>query len=137
LDVLAHPKVARALEQELVRIMVHCLTDKETEVNEARGLRRPSIMRRSEQTLEMHSGRPLYKGEICSALGVLERTLRYHGMEHLKIHVATCARLPADHIQRQFPRRCRLFVFTGGALVPEGKRQVVRSGSVALTLFEQ
>jgi AraC-like DNA-binding protein len=82
-DVLAHPEVARALEHELVRTMVHCLTDRETVVIEARGFQRISVMKHFEQLLEANPGSPLYVGDICAAIGVPERTLRSYCMEHL------------------------------------------------------
>jgi AraC-like DNA-binding protein len=57
-DILAHPEVAKALEQELVRVMVACLTDPETEER-------------------------LYITEVCAGIGVSDRTLRLHCQEQL------------------------------------------------------
>ncbi|HEY4041247.1 MAG TPA: helix-turn-helix domain-containing protein [Rhodopila sp.] len=84
-DILAHPEVARAIEQELVRAMIGCLTDRETVATKAPGRQRLSIMRRFEQVLGENPGTPLYLAEICAAVGVSERTLRHQCMEHLGV----------------------------------------------------
>jgi AraC-like DNA-binding protein len=80
-DVLAHPEVARAIEQELVRTMVLCLTE-----GTATGIdctSRKAVMRRFEQIVqEVDTDRPLYVAEICATIGVSDRTLRLHCMEH-------------------------------------------------------
>jgi AraC-like DNA-binding protein len=82
-DLLAHPEVARALEQELVCAMVRCLVaDPATEV-ERNLARRPSVMRRLERFLEQNENQALYIPEICAAINVTDRTLRSHCAEHL------------------------------------------------------
>ena len=80
--ILAHPEVARAIEQELVRTMIGCLTDRET-VCAVPSHERASVMRRFEQVLDENQGNPLYVTEMSAAIGVSERTLRLHCMEHL------------------------------------------------------
>jgi AraC-like DNA-binding protein len=82
-DVLAHPEVTRAIEQELVRTMIGCLTDRGTVATKAPSHRRVSVMRRFEQVLGENQGTPLYVAEICAAVGVSDRTLRLHCIEHL------------------------------------------------------
>ena len=82
-DILAHAEIARAMEDELVRAMVACLTDGAPE-----GQRRPrgqpgAVMRRLERALEANEGRPLYLTELCAAVGVSGRALRSHCQEHL------------------------------------------------------
>ena len=84
-DVLVHPEVAKALEQELVRSMLLCLT---YEGVEARGgiagfQQRVPIMQRFEQAISERPNEPLYVAEICAAIGVQERTLRNHCLYHL------------------------------------------------------
>jgi len=81
-DILAHPEVAKAMEQELVRVMVRCLTESHEPPHEPmhHGVH---VMQRFEQVLEEHRDRPLYLTEICAAIGVAERTLRLRCMEHL------------------------------------------------------
>jgi AraC-like DNA-binding protein len=82
-DVLAHPEVAKAMEQELVRAMIACLMDPEAAESERSRRDRGVIMRRFEQMLEANQDEPLYVTEICAAVGVTDRTLRLHCQEHL------------------------------------------------------
>src|SRR5690349_13482008 len=56
-DILAHPEVAKAIEQELIRVMVGCLTDGNSEHTYSRQQRLP-IMRRFERALEANQGKP-------------------------------------------------------------------------------
>jgi AraC-like DNA-binding protein len=82
-DMLAHPEVAKAIEQELVRAMIACLVDPEAqETYRSSRLRRP-IMRRLEQMLEERLHEPLYVTDVCAGIGVSERSLRQHCQEHL------------------------------------------------------
>ena len=82
-DILAHPEVAKAVEQELVRAMIACLTDPETVESDRFRHPRGAIMRRFEQFLDANQNEPLYVTEICAAIGVTDRTLRSHCQEHL------------------------------------------------------
>lgn len=80
-DILAQPAVARAVEQELILATVRCLT--EGEADPASGHKRLSVMRRLENLLKDAGDRPLHLPEVCGAIGVSERTLRLHCLEHL------------------------------------------------------
>lgn len=81
-DILKLPPVLRALENELIHIMVKCLVDGAAEP--AAGSRRhDTIVARFEEFLEANPDRPLYLAEICAAIGVAERTLRACCEEHL------------------------------------------------------
>lgn len=80
-DILANPEVAKAIEQELVRAMVSCLTEGEA-VGAAREGRRP-IMQRFEQVLEAHEGELIYLTDLCAEMGVSDRILRLHCQEQL------------------------------------------------------
>jgi AraC-like DNA-binding protein len=82
-DILAHPEVARAMEQELVLVMVSCLSDGLEVRNLDSRYRRISIMRRFEEMIEAEQDRPLYVSEICKALGVPARTLQAQCHEKL------------------------------------------------------
>jgi AraC-like DNA-binding protein len=75
-DLLGSPEVARAFEQQLIHLMVRCLTDGEPLKFTAGLNRRRSIVTRFEEFLEANPGRAIYLTEICAALGVAERTLR-------------------------------------------------------------
>src|ERR1700760_323003 len=82
-DTLANPEVAKALEQELVRTMVRCLTEGASVASDRHNYRRLTVMQRFERTLNETGNSPRYLAEICTAIGVPERTLRAHCMEHL------------------------------------------------------
>ena len=75
-DVLASPEVARALEEQLTRLMVRCLTEGNSIKMSVRNRRRGRIVAQFEEYLEANRGRALYLMEICKAIGVAERTLR-------------------------------------------------------------
>jgi AraC-like DNA-binding protein len=99
-DLVAHPEVARAMEQELVRVMVRCLTEGQGRPN------RPAhqgafVMRRFERVLKEHPSRPLYLTEICAAIGVAERTLRLRCMEHLGMSPHRYLLLRRMHLARR------------------------------------
>jgi AraC-like DNA-binding protein len=82
-EILAHAEVVRAMEQQLVRAMIACLTDAATAESFRPSLRRLAVMRQFEQLLEANQDQPLYLPEVCVALGVTDRTLRLHCHEHL------------------------------------------------------
>ena len=82
-DMVAHPEVSRAIEQELVRVMVGCLTDGVAVGPDSLRRKRMPVMRLFERFLEENPGRPLYVTEVCAAIGVVDRTLRLHCLEHL------------------------------------------------------
>jgi hypothetical protein len=68
-DVLAHPEVARALEQGLVQAMVSCLSGGETAESSGAHHRHTVIMRRLEEVLEANPDRTLYVAELCGPRG--------------------------------------------------------------------
>jgi AraC-like DNA-binding protein len=80
---LAVPEVAHGLEQSLIEALVGCLN--QSEVNEASWGQRchETIMRRFHAILENNPNRPIYVPEICAAIRVPERTLRYCCQDHL------------------------------------------------------
>ncbi len=82
-DILAHPEVAWAIEQELVRAIVACLTDGAAVRGPAPPDWRVPVMQRFERVLEANRDRPLYLPEVCRAIGVGDRTLRLRCAEHL------------------------------------------------------
>jgi AraC-like DNA-binding protein len=109
-EILAHPKVAEAIEQELIGVMVRCLTDRALE-RMPPAHERAAVMRRFERALEPNRGRPVYVAEICAAIGVSARTLRHHCMHHLgmgphqylvlrRMHLARRALASADPTSR-------------------------------------
>ncbi|MGY3621429.1 helix-turn-helix domain-containing protein [Bradyrhizobium sp. USDA 10063] len=82
-DILGLPQVLRALENELIRIMVRCLAEGAAVEPSAGSRRHDTIVARFEEFLEANPDRPLYLTEICAAIGVAERTLRASCEEHL------------------------------------------------------
>jgi len=82
-DILARPEVAHALEQELLPVMIRCLTEAEPIEDHAGGRRHAAIIARLEELLAANHDRPLYLAEICAATGASERTLRACCQAHL------------------------------------------------------
>ena len=82
-DILTHTEVAKAMEQELVRAMIACLSVGMIVQTYNFGYQRVPVMVRFEQLLEANQGKSLYVAEICAAIGVSDRTLRAHCQEHL------------------------------------------------------
>jgi AraC-like DNA-binding protein len=82
-EILSHPEVAKALEQELVRTMIACLTDSATEESYRSNRHRSEVMRRFERILDAYPNRPLYIAEVCAEIGASDRTLRSACQEHL------------------------------------------------------
>jgi AraC-like DNA-binding protein len=82
-DILAHPEVSKAIEQELIRAIVACVSDSAPQESASRHGLRLNTMRRFEQLLDSRQDEPLYIPEICAALGVTDRTLRSRCQEHL------------------------------------------------------
>ena len=64
-DLLAHPEVSKAIEQELVLMMARCLTEGLKAADANVGHQRLPVMRRFEQVLEANQGKPIYLAEIC------------------------------------------------------------------------
>jgi AraC-like DNA-binding protein len=113
--ILSLPEVARALEQQLILVMMRCLTDGEPKSMTASGRRHEMIIVRFEDFLETHSDQPLYLAEICAAIGVAERTLRIVCEEHLgmgpirflslrRMHLVRRALLRADPLKKTVTR---------------------------------
>jgi AraC-like DNA-binding protein len=106
-DVLQLPEVTRALENELIHILVQCLADGANVETTAGCRRHDAIIARFEEFLAANPDRALYLTEICAAIGVAERTLRASCEKHLgmgpirfltlrRMHLAHRALLRAD-----------------------------------------
>jgi AraC-like DNA-binding protein len=72
-QIIVQPQVARAIEQDLLDVLVSCPTDGRT--RDARH-RHCDIMLRFEDLLTAHLDRQLPTSEICASVGISERTLR-------------------------------------------------------------
>jgi AraC-like DNA-binding protein len=75
-ELIAHPEVARALEQDLTRALVTCLSIGAHCLHLAPGRRRAEIMRQFEEALAAHSEGVPHLPDLFKAIGVPERTLR-------------------------------------------------------------
>jgi transcriptional regulator GlxA family with amidase domain len=82
--ILAHPEVARAIEQGLIHALVTCLAAKARDDGAARR-HHTRIMVRLEEVLADRPKRLLHMQELCALIGVTERTLRSCCAEFLGI----------------------------------------------------
>jgi AraC-like DNA-binding protein len=100
-DMIAHPEVAKAMEQALLQVMAACLFAGAA-IDAARGGRvHEGLMRRFERVLEAHAGQPLYLMEVCSELGVSDRVLRLYCQEHLGMSPHRYLLLRRMHLARR------------------------------------
>lgn len=74
--VLAHPEVARAIEQGLIQALVTCLATAKDDSRRGANRHHANIMVKFEEVLAEHLSRPLHMPEICELIGVTERTFR-------------------------------------------------------------
>jgi AraC-like DNA-binding protein len=100
-DILSNPEVARALENELTCAMIMCLTENIRVESRISTLRHSVIMARLEEFLAAHASTPLYVAEICTAIGVSERTLRACCQEQLGMGPTHYLWLRRMHLTRQ------------------------------------
>lgn len=82
-EVVELPEVCRALEQQLIHLMVRCLAEGAGIETTTGGHRHDAIVTKFEEYLAAHPDRPLYVTDICAGIGVAERTLRAACEEHL------------------------------------------------------
>jgi AraC-like DNA-binding protein len=99
-QILELPEVGRAIEAQLIHVMVHCLAESMA-VPITTGIHRyDSIMSRFEE-LEKNLDRPLYLTEICAGISVAERTLRAACEEHLGMGPICFLTLRRMHLTRR------------------------------------
>jgi len=79
-EIFAHPEVSKSLEQALIPALVACLSNDATRPSAVRGQR---VMCKFEELIKAAPGTPLYLIDVCKAIGVTSRTLRYHCQEFL------------------------------------------------------
>jgi len=100
-------EAAHGLEQSLSYALITCLVECTSRREPAPHVRRAATMARFETIVEAHTDRALYVPELCSLLGVPERTLRKCCHQHLgmgphqyllqrRMHLARRALLRAD-----------------------------------------
>ena len=81
--------------------MIRCLTEGESSRMTTGGLRHDTIIVRFEEFLEANPDQPLYLTEICAAIGVAERTLRFACEEHLGMGPIRYLHLRRMHLVRR------------------------------------
>jgi AraC-like DNA-binding protein len=70
------PEVARALEQEMLHAIIHCLTSEEADDHPKTRQHHAAIMARFEEMLSKRIDERLSMPALCAEIGVPERTLR-------------------------------------------------------------
>src|SRR5262249_29336364 len=82
-SIFEQPEALRALEQELMHVMVRCLSEGAEVETATRVRQHHAIVARFREFLEANPDRPIYLAEICRAIATSERTLRASCEEHL------------------------------------------------------
>ena len=82
-EIIANPEAARGLEHELVQALVACLRPERNEEDAVAKRQHALVMRRFHAAVAASGDRPLYVSDLCSAIGVSDRTLRICCQEHL------------------------------------------------------
>jgi AraC-like DNA-binding protein len=100
-EVLGAPEAARSLEQQLIHILVRCLTKSVPTQMTGAGHRQDMIIAKFEEYLEANLNTPLYLAEICAAIGAEERTLRNACEEHLGMGPIRYLALRRMHLARR------------------------------------
>jgi AraC-like DNA-binding protein len=90
---IAHPKVARSLEQQLAHALVNCLVADEVYDPTATKRHYRSIMARFERVLAGRLDRPLQVPDVCEIIEVSQRTLRTCCAEFLGLSPSQYIRL--------------------------------------------
>ena len=104
-DILELPAVRRALEGELIHVIVRCLAESAAVGSTAGCRRHDAVIARFEEFLEANPDQPLYLTEICAAIGVAERTLRASCEEHLGMGPIRFLTLRRMHLVHRALRR--------------------------------
>jgi AraC-like DNA-binding protein len=83
-NLIERPEVARALGQEMLHAVIHCLATDQTDAPKT-GRQHAAIMSRFEDALDRHIDRKLNLPALCAEIGVAERTLRMCCAEFLGV----------------------------------------------------
>jgi AraC-like DNA-binding protein len=99
--VIAHPEAARGLEQALIEAMIGCLAGGEVREDSLAQRHHELIMRRFRRAVEENPDQPLYIPELCTAIGVADRTLRVCCQEQLGMSPKRYLLLRRMHLARR------------------------------------
>jgi AraC-like DNA-binding protein len=102
---IAHPEVARSLEQQLAHALVKCLVADEVYDPTPTKRHYRSIMARFEKVLEERLDRPLRILDVCATIDVSQRTLRTCCAEFLGLSPGQYIRLRRLNVARGLLRR--------------------------------
>jgi AraC-like DNA-binding protein len=75
-ELLAHPEVARALEQDLLHALIHCLTKNDDRGRSTSRQHHAEIIARFEKAFKTNLEQNSQIPELCAIIGASERTLR-------------------------------------------------------------
>jgi AraC-like DNA-binding protein len=100
-EIIANPDAAHGLEQALIEAMVGCLGHREAREDSVAQRQHELIMRRFRRVVEENPDQPLYVPELCSAIGVSERTLRVCCQEQLGLGPKRYLLLRRLHLARR------------------------------------
>jgi len=98
---LDQPEPVRALEQALLHTLITCISGNLPGRADAGAYRHALIVARLEDLLAANQDRPMYLAEICTAIGVAERTLRVCCQEHLGMGPVRFLWLRRMHLARR------------------------------------
>jgi AraC-like DNA-binding protein len=84
-NLIENPEVARALEQAMLHAITHCLAASDADDNLKTRHRHAAVMVRFEKALNKHVNQKVSVPELCSEIGVAERTLRTCCVEFLGV----------------------------------------------------
>jgi AraC-like DNA-binding protein len=100
-EIIADPNAARGIEQALIDTMFACLAQGEVQEDVVSRRRHSAIVRRLHALAADHPGEPLYLTEVCSAIGVNQRTLTLCCQEQLGISPKRFLVLRRMHLARR------------------------------------
>jgi AraC-like DNA-binding protein len=102
---IAHPEVARSLEQQLAHALVNCLVADKVYAPTPTLRHYRSIMARFERVLAERLNLPLRVADVCASMEVSERTLRTCCAEFLGLSASRYIRLRRLNVARGLLRR--------------------------------
>ena len=82
-EIIANPEAARGLDNEIIQALVGCLRTSEHEEDAVAKRKHALVMRRFHAAVTDSRDRPLYVSDLCSTIGVSDRTLQSCCQEHL------------------------------------------------------
>jgi len=135
-ETIAHPEVARALEQELIPALIACLLPDERTFGPSFKPRHSAVMSRFEEALAAHAGGPLHMPDLCRAIDTSERTLRTCCADFLGLSPARYFRLRQLKFARTALRKSDPATASVGAIAKRyGFGEVGRFASLYRTAY--